>query len=589
MLGYLDLLSDLVAALSYPVQSWWFVVALVFIVGPALFAGVFVLRKEPLPRRAAVVVHLGLLVEAYTSFKEESYSEVLVALRAMQPMYESLPQLMLQAYVLLVNRAYLARRLFSFVMSTLSLAFATTAIVAEHPLSQLKWARGVDYPTARFSRASTLVFGTVPYVGSVIVRGGFRVHPQDFVWWFLLYEVMEIVSRVLSLAVVALVWEYYFFIVLAWLWGSRWCISRVSIGGGVGQETLRFRALVRVVGMPLMDSVIDRVRAYKFSCFLTLLETLCFLSVGNAISADDESAILSNGTRQAFTVIALLFLAGKIALATAIIVPFKEKIGHVVPAVKGELRVDGDDIEEPAVPRVAVDGRGGGGGGGEGGSCCGGGVLGLTGTNGGDQKDEDADIEVLTTAIVAVVVETECGREVAVPARAEEEVVEENNGEAGGVDPEESSDAATAASAALGVSVAAANNDKKNDEQRPIERSSAAGGSSRALPTVPEVSAEGTAEGTPQRGSAITVVDAGITLSVVSMEEDDDGGSVGGDGYREGRSPCQGGGISVDRLSRDDGEDDEGDVKTSEEGGEGRCEVEGSPGEGRITAPVSRV
>ncbi len=37
--------------------------------------------------------------------------------------------------------------------------------------------------------------------------------------------------------------------------------------------------------------------------------------------------------------VSILFLFGKIALATAIVTPFKAKIGEIVPPVKGELRV----------------------------------------------------------------------------------------------------------------------------------------------------------------------------------------------------------------------------------------------------------
>lgn len=59
-----------------------------------------------------------------------------------------------------------------------------------------RWARGVDYPTARLPLASALFFGTVPYVGSVFVRMGFRMHPQDFVWWFLTYQVSCVFFRV---------------------------------------------------------------------------------------------------------------------------------------------------------------------------------------------------------------------------------------------------------------------------------------------------------------------------------------------------------------------------------------------------------
>lgn len=141
LLGYLDLFTDLGTVLSYRSSGLfpWFTVGLAFIVVPALLAGGFVLRQEaPWWRGAAATLQLGLLVEALISIKEETYSHALVALRVVEPLFQALPQLLLQAYVLLVNREFLALRVVSIVASTLSLATAGTAIVAEHPLSQIR-------------------------------------------------------------------------------------------------------------------------------------------------------------------------------------------------------------------------------------------------------------------------------------------------------------------------------------------------------------------------------------------------------------------------------------------------------------------
>ncbi|CAN0556465.1 unnamed protein product, partial [Ectocarpus sp. 8 AP-2014] len=101
---------------------------------------------------------------------------------------------------------------------------------------------------------------------------GFQLHPQDFVWWFLLYQLMEMISRVLSLGVIAMPLGYYFFCLLAWLWLTRTFIACVSIGNSVVRERLRFRKLIRFAAAPIMDSVIDRVKAYKVSCFFTCVE-----------------------------------------------------------------------------------------------------------------------------------------------------------------------------------------------------------------------------------------------------------------------------------------------------------------------------
>ena len=451
LLGYLDLASDLAAVASYRSQQGsWFVVGLVFIFGPSLVLGAALLRKESAKRGVAVMVQIGLLVEAYISIAEERYSHVIVALRLIGPLFESLPQLLLQTYVLLVDREFLAVRVFSVVISTLSLAAATTGVVAEHPLSQVTWARGVDYPTPRFTLASSLFFGTIPYVGCVVMGGGFRMHPQDFVWWFLAYEVLEIVGRFLSLAVAALVLEFYLFVVLAWIWFTRWALSRTSIGRGVERENLHFRALVRNVGMPFMDAVIDRVQAYKVSCFFTLAETACCLVVGNVLDAADAGrALASHDARLIFTAVALFCTVGKMILAFVVVVPFKETIGRVVPAVKGELRVeDSSDSGEESPNQQDGDGRkavgmaavGGSGGGGSGGGSDGGG-----GGGGGDIEAQD----------IMIVIKASIAAEAAAEAKAAEAKARESA--AGGVElNSRSCDHSTPAAHAGAITLAAA-------------------------------------------------------------------------------------------------------------------------------------
>ncbi|CAM9238329.1 unnamed protein product [Ectocarpus sp. 12 AP-2014] len=339
LLGYLDLFTDLATVLSFWSSGLtpWFAIGFAFIAGPALCAGAYVLREETVGRGIAAATQLGLIVEGLISVKEESYSHALVAMRVLEPLFQSLPMLLLQTHVLLVSEEFLALRVVSVVVSTLSLAVASTGIVAEHPLSQLRWSRGVKYPTAKLPLASSMFFGTVPFAGSVRVRMGFQLHPQDFVWWFLLYQVMEIISRVLSLGVIAMPLGYYFFCLLGWLWLTRTSIACVSIGDSVVRERLRFRKLIRFAAAPIMDSVIDRVKAYKVSCFFTCVETACFLAVGNALPHADETRA-SDLARRVFSVISLLAMGGKIALGTVLVVPFKAKISENSPPAKGELR-----------------------------------------------------------------------------------------------------------------------------------------------------------------------------------------------------------------------------------------------------------
>ncbi|CAN0167865.1 unnamed protein product, partial [Scytosiphon promiscuus] len=305
VLGYLDFFTDLATVLSYGRlgMARAFAVGLAFIIGPALVDGAYVLRENTAARGAAAAAQLGLVVESFISIREESYSNVLVALRVLDPLFRSMPQVLLQAYMLLVDQEFLALRVVSLVVSTLSLAMASTGILAEHPLSQLGWARGIQYPSPMLPVVSKILFGTVPYVGSVYARMGIKLHPQDFVWWFLLYQILEIASKVLSLAVVALPLGLYTFVILGWLWVSRAFISRVSIGGAVVRERLRFRKLIRFAAAPIMDSVIDRVTAYKVCCFFTCVETVCFLAVGNAVSGGEgEAALSSDLARPIFSV-----------------------------------------------------------------------------------------------------------------------------------------------------------------------------------------------------------------------------------------------------------------------------------------------
>ncbi|CAM9873888.1 unnamed protein product, partial [Ectocarpus fasciculatus] len=103
VLGYADVGTDVLAVVSYfeAHHMWWFALGLVFIIGPAVFAAIVLLRRENWLRRVLVALHLGLLYEAWASWDASTYSPVLASLRMMEPLYESVPQLMLQLYGLL--------------------------------------------------------------------------------------------------------------------------------------------------------------------------------------------------------------------------------------------------------------------------------------------------------------------------------------------------------------------------------------------------------------------------------------------------------------------------------------------------------
>ncbi|CAN0096055.1 unnamed protein product, partial [Ectocarpus fasciculatus] len=174
VLGYADIGTDVLAVVSYykAHHMWWFALGLIFIIGPALFAAIVLLRREIWLRRVFVALHLGMLFEALVSWNNSTYSPTLASLRMMEPLYESVPQLMLQLYGLLLEwdsggAQWLPTRLLSIVFSCFSLAYATTGLVAEQPLSRLS-------PTAGASSAccpslTGLLFGAVPANASVAV------------------------------------------------------------------------------------------------------------------------------------------------------------------------------------------------------------------------------------------------------------------------------------------------------------------------------------------------------------------------------------------------------------------------------------
>ncbi|CAM9556476.1 unnamed protein product [Ectocarpus sp. 6 AP-2014] len=172
VVGYADLGTDVSTVISYyQVHMWWFAIGLTFLVGPALVAAFFFLREEDWYRRVFVALQLGLLWEAIASVSDEKYSHVLVSLRVVEPLYESVPQLMLQLYALLLEwksdsshwSHWLPLRLLSIVVSCASLAYATTGLVAEQPMSEMSPANGGG--SAWFPRLTGLVFGTVPVSG----------------------------------------------------------------------------------------------------------------------------------------------------------------------------------------------------------------------------------------------------------------------------------------------------------------------------------------------------------------------------------------------------------------------------------------
>ena len=312
---------------------WWFAIGSAIIVGPALFTGIVLLHGEEWYRRACVALHLALILEALVSLGDSKYSHVLVMLRVVEPLYESVPQLMLQIYVLLLEwdndvTQWVSWRLLSILVSLLSLAYATTGLVAEQPLSQLSPTAGVSrscclrLAVRPFRWITEVAFGTVPANSRVELHTS-SWSAQRFVWAFLLYQGLEIAARFISLALLALVLRAYFFPVFLWLWISRWVILRRSLGEG--GEVLHFRSQLRLVGMPFMDSVMDKLKSYDMGCALTTAEFAAFVAVGNLVSTNEPGQMPAS-VGLVWTFIAVACMAGKLVLGFLVVRPFKRTV-----------------------------------------------------------------------------------------------------------------------------------------------------------------------------------------------------------------------------------------------------------------------
>lgn len=331
VVGYVDLGTDVAAVVSYykAGHPWWFALGMVFIVGLALFAGFVVVRgtnRVVLIGRCCIVFHLGLLWEALVSAITSSFSSTLVILKVVEALYESNPQLMLQFYVLLLEwgsegAQWPFWRIFSVVWSGFTLAYTTTGLVVEYPLSQRP--PSGEGSTARCPSLTSKIFSGVPTDGSVEGYGS-RWHPQNFVWVFLLYQWLEIGSRIISLALLALVVRAYFFLVLSWLWISRSIILRHSLGEG--EEHLRYRSQLRLVGMPFMDSIMDALKSYDAGCALTTVEFVIFVAISNYFYENEEGKA-PHSVGRVWTYVAAVCMVGKLAIGFLVVRPFKRVVG----------------------------------------------------------------------------------------------------------------------------------------------------------------------------------------------------------------------------------------------------------------------
>lgn len=342
-LGYADLASDILTAMSYynsrhPV---WFVLGLAFAVVPAVIMAVFFLPKIEWHRRFLVATQLSLLFEAFKTAGDwyMGYSPVLALVRVVEPLFESVPQLLLQLYAMLrlwtetsLYRRRLVWRVVSVCISTASLAYAATDVSSVEKLLHMK--TGGDGDTSERFRVcpccpslTGLVFSRVPEEGSPSLMNGLgEVHPRSHVWFCFVYHVLEIVCRFVSLAMLLLVIRKFFFLLLPYLWVSRglivWTAALISADLerlSAAHKALDFRFRLRLVAMPFLDSIVDGTVAFGIALALTLVEFVLCLGIYHVYTEDD----LTTSARLTLNVLAISCMAGKLCLAWVAILPLK--------------------------------------------------------------------------------------------------------------------------------------------------------------------------------------------------------------------------------------------------------------------------
>ncbi len=342
VLGYADLASDLFTAVSYKSDHPnWFWLGLTFALGPAVILAVFFLSDvKEFRRRFFVATQLSLLYEAVRTVGDKEYSPLLAILRVVEPLFESVPQLLLQLYAMLRlwtetsgSPTRFRWRVGSVCISAASLAYAATDVSS---VERLVHQTGGDDDTADrfrlcrcFPSLTAVVFSRVPKRGTPAVLKGFGpVHPRNHVWLCFLYHVLEIVSRFVSLAMLLLVLRGWFFFVLPYLWISRgllvWAAAWIEVHLGkldAAHKALDFRFRLRLVAMPFLDSVVDGTVARGSALALTLVEFVLCVVIYHVYTRDDVSV----SARLTLKLLASSCMVGKMFFAWIVIVPLTLK------------------------------------------------------------------------------------------------------------------------------------------------------------------------------------------------------------------------------------------------------------------------
>lgn len=379
-LSYVDIGTDLYTAVNYYKSGHivWCILGLVFALLPGFIVAIIFLSGSGVAytRRLLVALQLSVLVEAFNTLTERVYSPTLALVRVAVPLFEAVPQLLLQIHAILVlwrenspSPNPLKAPFQSVFISIVSLAYAATDIASVEELqvvvrrdqSASNWCTMCSRPTncwlARLPWSVTeLAFGRAPTRGEFDSGYLGMTHPQTLIWACFLYHIFEVVSRFIPLAFLILLMRSWFVGVLAYLWLSRCALVGLTAWQQDGRkgrvkaardEFSRAGFRVRVVAMPFLDSVVVGEAAFRVSLGLTLVEFVVCTAIYHAFPSSE----LDSYEQRAFTIIAAACLAGKMLLALLVIVPLKNAAAKIIKrdeaqkrkaieAAKGECSVD---------------------------------------------------------------------------------------------------------------------------------------------------------------------------------------------------------------------------------------------------------
>lgn len=190
------------------------------------------------------------------------------------------------------------------------------------------------------------------------------------------YHIMEISSRFLSLALVAVDIQSWILLLLALLFAVRYVIvCRVSTdtgpppsvqpgdgsqGAGTDKSQKLLRLRMRIVATPFLDSIFEGKRDYEVAVVVTLVEFVGCL-IASALRHRDSDELPST-ERETFAHAAVGFMVGKMVLAWFVILPLKrgDNKATVEERLAGTGSIEGAAIshvssEEQPVPTIGSE------------------------------------------------------------------------------------------------------------------------------------------------------------------------------------------------------------------------------------------